>query len=389
MANISVIGLGYVGLANSLVLAKKHNVIGIDINEDRVKLLNNRISPIKDKELEEALKEDNRTIEFTTNIDGFINSDFIFLALPTNYDELLNYFDTSILDSTIENIISKGNPKAIIIKSTIPIFYTDQIKKKVRFNNIIFMPEFLREGTAYRDVENPDRIIVGDTSDIGKEIMSLFDVCISNDYKKLYMGNTEAEAVKLFSNSYLAMRVAYFNELDTFAEMNNLDTADIIKGVSCDRRIGDFYNNPSFGYGGYCFPKDNKQLLANYTGVPNNLIWAIVKSNETRKQYISNKINPIIHKTVGVYKLAMKANSDNCRQSAIIDIINTLVAKNVNIIIYDKNITSILPGCSVCNSLEEFITRSDIILANRVDKDLLAYDISDKIYTRDCFNGDI
>ena len=389
MANISVIGLGYVGLANSLVLAKKHNVIGIDINEDRVKLLNNRISPIKDKELEEALKEDNRTIEFTTNIDGFINSDFIFLALPTNYDELLNYFDTSILDSTIENIISKGNPKAIIIKSTIPIFYTDQIKKKVRFNNIIFMPEFLREGTAYRDVENPDRIIVGDTSDIGKEIMSLFDVCISNDYKKLYMGNTEAEAVKLFSNSYLAMRVAYFNELDTFAEMNNLDTADIIKGVSCDRRIGDFYNNPSFGYGGYCFPKDTKQLLANYTGVPNNLIWAIVKSNETRKQYISNKINPIIHKTVGVYKLAMKANSDNCRQSAIIDIINTLVAKNVNIIIYDKNITSILPGCSVCNSLEEFITRSDIILANRVDKDLLAYDISDKIYTRDCFNGDI
>lgn len=389
MANISVIGLGYVGLANSLVLAKKHNVIGIDINEDRVKLLNNKISPIKDKELEEALKEDNRTIKFTTNIDGFINSDFIFLALPTNYDELLNYFDTSILDSTIENIISKGNPKAIIIKSTIPIFYTDQIKKKVKFNNIIFMPEFLREGTAYRDVENPDRIIVGDTSDIGKEIMSLFDVCISNDYKKLYMGSTEAEAVKLFSNSYLAMRVAYFNELDTFAEMNNLDTADIIKGVSCDHRIGDFYNNPSFGYGGYCFPKDTKQLLANYTGVPNNLIWAIVKSNETRKQYISNKINPTIHKTVGIYKLAMKANSDNCRQSAIIDIINTLVAKNINIIIYDKNITSILPGCSICNNLEEFVTRSDIILANRVDKDLLAYDISDKIYTRDCFNGDI
>lgn len=389
MANISVIGLGYVGLANSLVLAKKHNVIGIDINEDRVKLLNNRISPIKDKELEEALKENDRTIEFTTNIDGFINSDFIFLALPTNYDELLNYFDTSILDSTIENIISKGKPKAIIIKSTIPIFYTDQIKKKVRFNNIIFMPEFLREGTAYRDVENPDRIIVGDTSDIGKEIMALFDVCISNDYKKLYMGSTEAEAVKLFSNSYLAMRVAYFNELDTFAEMNNLDTADIIKGVSCDHRIGDFYNNPSFGYGGYCFPKDTKQLLANYTGVPNNLIWAIVKSNETRKQYISNKINPTLHKTVGIYKLAMKANSDNCRQSAIIDIINTLVAKNVNIIIYDKNITSILPGCSICNNLEEFVTRSDIILANRVDKDLLAYDISDKIYTRDCFNGDI
>lgn len=389
MANISVIGLGYVGLANSLVLAKKHNVIGIDINEDRVKLLNNRISPIKDKELEEALKEDNRTIEFTTNIDGFINSDFIFLALPTNYDELLNYFDTSILDSTIKNIISKGKPKAIIIKSTIPIFYTEQIKKKVRFNNIIFMPEFLREGTAYRDVENPDRIIVGDTSYIGKEIMALFDVCISNDYKKLYMGSTEAEAVKLFSNSYLAMRVAYFNELDTFAEMNNLDTADIIKGVSCDHRIGDFYNNPSFGYGGYCFPKDTKQLLANYTGVPNNIIWAIVKSNETRKQYISNKINPTIHKTVGIYKLAMKANSDNCRQSAIIDIINTLVAKNVNIIIYDKNITSILPGCSICNNLEEFVTRSDIILANRVDKDLLAYDISDKIYTRDCFNGDI
>lgn len=389
MANISVIGLGYVGLANSLVLAKKHNVIGIDINEDRVKLLNNRISPIKDKELEEALKEDNRTIEFTTNIDGFINSDFIFLALPTNYDELLNYFDTSILDSTIKNIISKGKPKAIIIKSTIPIFYTEQIKKKVRFNNIIFMPEFLREGTAYRDVENPDRIIVGDTSYIGKEIMALFDVCISNDYKKLYMGSTEAEAVKLFSNSYLAMRVAYFNELDTFAEMNNLDTADIIKGVSCDHRIGDFYNNPSFGYGGYCFPKDTKQLLANYTGVPNNIIWAIVKSNETRKQYISNKINPTIHKTVGIYKLAMKANSDNCRQSAIIDIINTLVAKNINIIIYDKNINSILPGCSICNNLEEFVTRSDIILANRVDKDLLAYDISYKIYTRDCFNGDI
>lgn len=389
MANIAVIGLGYVGLANSLVLAKKHNVIGIDINEDRVKLLNNRISPIKDKELEEALKEGNRTIEFTTNIDGFINSDFIFLALPTNYDELLDYFDTSILDSTIENIVSKGNPKAIIIKSTIPIFYTDQIKKKVGFNNIIFMPEFLREGTAYRDVENPDRIIVGDTSYIGKEIMSLFDVCISNSYKKLYMGSAEAEAVKLFSNSYLAMRVAYFNELDTFAEINNLDTADIIKGVSCDHRIGDFYNNPSFGYGGYCFPKDTKQLLANYTGVPNNLIWAIVKSNETRKKYISNKINPTIHKTVGIYKLAMKANSDNCRQSAIIDIINTLVANNINIIIYDKNITSILPGCSICNNLEEFVTKSDIILANRVDKDLLAYDISDKIYTRDCFNGDI
>lgn len=387
MKNITVVGLGYVGLSNALLLAKKHNVVGIDIVSDRVKLLNNKICPLKDDELEMALKED-RNITFTTSTASFKTSDYIILALPTNYDETTNYFDTKALDSTISNILKIGNPKGIIIKSTIPIFYTQKMREKTKFNGIVFVPEFLREGTAYKDSEYPNRIIVGDKSQLGKDIMHLYSSCCLGTYDELFMGSSEAEAVKLFSNAYLAMRVAYFNELDIFAESNMLNTKDIIEGVSADRRIGNFYNNPSFGYGGYCFPKDTKQLLANFRGIPNSLIQAIVTSNDVRKQYITNKIDNK-YKTVGIYKLAMKAKSDNCRQSAIIDIANSLCDKGVNVIVYDNSVDpNILPQCTFVTDLNEFVETCDVIIANRLDNELTALNVCDKIYTRDCFGGD-
>lgn len=394
---IAVVGTGYVGLSLACLLSKHNSVKAVDIIEEKVKMINNRISPIKDDEIERYFKEEKLDLEATLDASWTYKwADFVIIATPTNYDVDKHYFDTSSIESVIETVL-KVNPNImIVIKSTVPVGYTKSIIEKYSHKNIVFSPEFLREGKALYDNLYPSRIIVGrDKNNIATvEFSKIFASLLKEGAKKvdipvLFINSTEAEAIKLFANTYLALRVAYFNELDTYAEINNLNTKDIIEGVCLDPRIGSHYNNPSFGYGGYCLPKDSKQLLANYQDIPENLIKAIVDSNETRKEFIANNIYNKLNKnkTVGIYRLTMKSNSDNFRQSSIQDVMKLLKDKGVNIIIYEPTLNGdLFENYKVNNDFDEFVSLSEVIVANRVTKEL--EQCKDKVYTRDIFQRD-
>ncbi|WP_394268572.1 nucleotide sugar dehydrogenase [Anaerococcus nagyae] len=383
---ILVFGLGYVGLANAILLSQSNEVIGIETDEEKINLINQRKSPLNDEMIIDYLNNKDLDLIATKNYeDHLLDSDLAIIAVPTNYDENTRYFDTSFVDDVITNIKNDNEDLPILIKSTIPVGYTKGKREKFACQNIIFSPEFLREGKALADSLNPSRIIVGDKTDIGKNIANLYKKESLNDTEVLYMDSTEAEAVKLFANTYLAMRVSYFNELDTFAEMKGLSTKDIIMGVSADPRIGNYYNNPSFGYGGYCLPKDTKQLYANFEDVPNAMFGSIIESNKIRKDYISQRILRDNPKIVGIYRLIMKKDSDNFRKSAIFDVINNIKDKT-NVVIYEPNLEGqSFEGLKIINNLEE-LKKSDIIVANRLDDAL--EDVADKVYTRDIFNKD-
>ena len=386
MLNITVVGTGYVGLSNAVLFAHQHNVTSLDVNENRVTLINQKISPIADDYIEKAFVEEDLNLRATIDkTEAYEKADYIIIATPTNYDSEINSFDTSSIESVIADILPINTTAPIIIKSTIPVGYTEQIKARFKTEQIVFAPEFLREGKALYDNLYPSRIIVGEKSERGEAIAQLYlNATINRDAPTLCMNATEAEAVKLFSNTYLAMRVAYFNELDTYCAKHNLSSLDIIKGVSLDPRIGQHYNNPSFGYGGYCLPKDTKQLLANYKDVPQNLIQAIIHSNKTRKQFIVKEILKKRPNIVGVYRLTMKAGSDNFRDSAIQDIIRELEEYNVQIQIYEPTLNQEkFEAYALQNDLNQFLLSSDVILANRMSEDLKR-DI-DKVYTRDLF----
>ena len=386
---IAVVGIGYVGSSIATLLSQKYEVVAYDIVEKKVNQINKRISPVRDKEITEYFKTKELNLRATTDYkDAFINADFIIISTPTNYDEESNYFDTSTIEDVIIKIISMNINTTIVIKSTIPVGYIKAIRKKYKIKNIFFSPEFLREGRALYDNLYPSRIIVGSKSVKAKKFVEMLkENALKKDIPIRFMNSTEAEAVKLFANTFLALRVSFFNELDTYAEIKKLNSKDIIDGVSLDPRIGDFYNNPSFGYGGYCLPKDTKQLLANYKDVPQNMIEAIVRSNDTRKQHIANMILKRKPKVVGVYRLTMKSESDNFRASAIISIIDILKDNDVHIMIYEPTIkVNTFEGFEVVHDLELFKNLSDLIIVNRVDNNLK--DVKDIIYTRDIFNRD-
>lgn len=392
---IAVAGTGYVGLSNAVLLSLNNQVTAYDINSEKIELINNKISPIKDEFIEKYLKEKTLNLKATTNYkEAFSDADFIIISTPTNYDTEKNHFDTSSIEAVIDQINEVNNDAVIVIKSTIPVGYTKKIRAHYNKENIIFSPEFLREGKALFDNLHPSRIIVGtDTenkyiTEKAKEFAALLkEGAIKDDVQTLIIDMTAAEAVKLFSNTYLALRVAFFNELDTYALEKNLNAAEIIEGVCLDPRIGNHYNNPSFGYGGYCLPKDTKQLLANYADVPNNIIEAIVKSNDTRKNYISEKITEKSPDIVGIYRLTMKANSDNFRQSAIWDIMDNLTKSGIKLVIFEPSLDDDnFNGIPVINNIEQFKQDSDIIIANRYDSVL--DDVSEKIYTRDIYYRD-
>lgn len=383
---IVVFGLGYVGLANAIILSQSNEVIGIDVDKNKVDLINDKISPLQDDLIITYLKEKNLNLWVTQDYKNHIKeADLAILALPTNYDEESKYFDTSFVDEVIFNIKEENKDLPILIKSTIPVGYTKKKREEYDCDNIIFSPEFLREGKALEDSLYPSRIIIGSKNEIGRKIADLYQKESLNNPEVLFMDSSEAEAVKLFANTYLAMRVAYFNELDTFAEIKGLDTRDIISGVSKDPRIGNYYNNPSFGYGGYCLPKDTKQLYANYKDVPNSMFGAIIESNQIRKDFISRQVLKDDPKTVGIYRLVMKKDSDNFRKSAIFDVIENIKNK-AEVIIYEPNLDcQYFEGLRVLKDLEEF-KKLDIIVANRLSSELL--DIKEKVYTRDIFNKD-
>lgn len=383
---ICVVGTGYVGLSNAVLFARQHKVTSLDIDEKRVALINQKISPIADDYIERAFEEDNLNLKATLDkVQAYEQADYIIVATPTNYDSETNYFDTSSIESVISEILPLNSTATIIIKSTIPVGYTAQIKTKFKTEQIVFVPEFLREGKALYDNLYPSRIIVGEKSERAEKIAQLYlNATVEQTASTLCMESTEAEAVKLFSNTYLAMRVAYFNELDTYCARHGLNALDIVKGVGLDPRIGQHYNNPSFGYGGYCLPKDTKQLLANYKDVPQNLIQAIIQSNQTRKKFIVKEILKKKPNVVGIYRLTMKAGSDNFRDSAIQDIIRELEEYNIQIQIYEPTLQQEkFENYAVQNDFNEFLSGSDVILANRLSDDLKR--VSSKVYTRDLF----
>ena len=388
---ITVAGTGYVGLSLATLLSQNNEVVALDIIQDKVDKINKRISPIQDKYIEKYFKEKKLNLKATIDWkEALKGADFVIISTPTNYDSEKNFFDTSSVEDIIEKVIEvdKDKKTQMVIKSTIPVGYVERIKEYYNIDNIFFSPEFLREGKALYDNLYPSRIIVGDKGVKGKEFANLLqESALKENIPTLFMNSTEAEAVKLFANTYLALRVAYFNELDTYAEVKGLNSKDIIEGVGLDPRIGTHYNNPSFGYGGYCLPKDTKQLLANYKDVPQNLIEAIVKSNETRKDFIAHDVLSKKPKTIGIYRLTMKSGSDNFRSSAIQDIIKIFKAENQNVIIYEPTLDEEeFNGCKVVNDLQEFKNNSSIIMANRINEELK--DAKDKVYTRDLFYKD-
>ena len=384
---IIVMGMGYVGLSNAVLLAQTNEVIGLEIDPKKVEAINNKKSPLKDDYIIDYLaNKDLNLIAKTSGEEDFKNADLVILALPTNYDETTQYFDTSFLDDAIKMIKDIRSDLPILIKSTIPIGYTEDKNKEYDCENIIFSPEFLREGRALYDSLNPSRIIVSDETNLGKIIAKLYKDEALNEPDVFLMGRGEAEAVKLFANTYLAMRVAFFNELDNFALAKDLDSKSIIDGVSADPRIGNHYNNPSFGYGGYCLPKDSKQLYANFENIPSALFKAIVDSNEVRKDYVSSDILLKNPKRIGVYRLVMKKGSDNFRKSAIFEVINKLKESGADIVIYEPNLEGDdFEGMKLIRDLEDF-KKADLIIANRVEDDLK--DVKDKLYTRDLFERD-
>lgn len=385
---IAVFGAGYVGLSNAILLAQHNEVILNDIIQEKVDLINQGTSPIVDAEISDYLANKELNLKATTDNEETIkDATFIVIATPTNYDENTNYFDTSTVEEVIEYAIQAAPQSTIIIKSTIPVGYTNDIRKKYGVDNIIFSPEFLREGKALYDNLYPSRIIVGAKNKVAQNFADLMvEGASADDIPVLLMDSTEAEATKLFANTYLALRVSYFNELDTFAETKGLDTKSIIDGVGLDPRIGDHYNNPSFGYGGYCLPKDTKQLAANYQDVPNNLIRAVVKSNNTRKGYITKQVLNKHPETVGIFRITMKSGSDNFRQSAVIDIMKQLRGEGVNVLVYEPTLKAdTIEGFTVEHDFDKFTNKSDVIIANRLEDALLP--VEEKVYTRDLYRN--